>query len=419
MNIVIVQSVRYALIGYDRAIDHDRHRVIYIGSARQHGQIPPGLACEKIERDESRPLFDEVGDILERLGAPVDRLIAIVEEELLDAARLRERFGIPGPTLAQAEKVRNKAVMKRCVAEAGLRVPRFARLGEWLSGRHLPIEQNAAVILKPLDGASSIDVRRFESQGLLAQAIATRCTGIARLDGAEQQAGGFEVEEFVSGSILHVDGIARRGRIEAMVQSRHVGTCLAYAGGEPFGCCQQDLAPGMAAWVARVLAAVEIRDGAFHLEAIDTRHGPVFLEIAHRVGGGRINEVFERKTGLHLGAADVGIVVDPDYPLAPHWDHDAYYAWFIVPGHHLSGPYCRVTGHEWLRDSGAVEALDLLAPDQRLCKELSYAESVLPLAGLLRMDSPQRLEATLRQLFAGLHLEDRRVPDDGAMALAP
>jgi len=415
MNIIVVQSVRYDLIGYDRAIDHDHHRVIYIGTARQHGQVPAGLRCEKIERAESRPMIDEVGEIIERLGMPVDRLIAIVEEELLDAARLRARFGIPGPTLAQAEKVRYKTVMKRCVLEAGIRAPRYALLSDWLQGKRLAVADDAAVILKPIDGASSVNVERFDNQQVLTDALARRRTGIARLDEGTQQdhlrqANGFEVEEYVAGCVLHIDGIARQGRIEVMVPSRCVGSAMGFAHGEPYGSFQIDTEPALQQWVQRILAAVEIRDGAFHLEIIEGPHGPVFLEIAHRVGGARITESFERRTGVHLGVADVATVVDPAHMVTPDWDRNGYYGWFVVPAHHLSTPYAQVFGYEALLASGLVQTLNVLGTAKPVCKEITYVESALPLAGLLRAEDPQQLEDGMRRLFAGLRLRGLAEP---------
>ncbi|MDN3576667.1 ATP-grasp domain-containing protein [Chitinimonas viridis] len=405
MNILVLQSVRYDLICYDRAIDHHRHQVVYIGTAEKHAQIPAGLPCEKIEREGRRPLYEEVSEILERLDRQFDFLIAISEHELVDAARLRERFGIPGPMPLQARKVRDKTLMKQCIIDAGIRAPRYAALDHWLAGQQLAVADDASIILKPVDGASSVDVRRFDSQQTLADALKAGRTGVAALDDGTGDTARYQVEEFIEGRVVHIDGIARQGTIQILVASRYVGTLMGFAHGKPAGSIQFDTTDEMQQWVSRILQAVEIRDGAFHLEIIEGQDGPVFLEIAHRVGGARITEAFERKTGIHLAIADIGTIVDPDYTLQPNWDSSAYYGWFIVPAHQLNKPYCRVSGYDALLASGTVETLNVLGTDKPVPKKISYAETLLPLAGLVRANSSQVLQDTLDTLFNELVLE--------------
>jgi hypothetical protein len=411
MNILVLQTVRYDLIGYDRAIDHNLHRVFYVGTKEKLAQIPHGLRCEMVEREGLRPVFDEVADLIESLDQCFDFLISVSEQELIDAARLRARFGIPGPTPAQAEKVRDKTVMKRCVEAAGIRAPRFASLDQWLAGHRLPIAEGDAVILKPVDGASSANVKRFESERHLAEALASRQTGVAVLDGGAYDASRFEVEEFVDGTVMHIDGIARHGVIQILLASRYVSTPMAFAHGKPVGSVQVEYAPLMQNWTTRILAAVEIRDGAFHLEIIDSKDGPVFLEIAHRVGGARITEAFERKTGIHLAVADIRTITDPDYVLESVWDRSSYYGWFIVPSHQLQKPYCRVSGHESLLTSGMVLELNQLGPDKPVPQKVTYAETLLPLAGLLRAPRSEDMLDALETLFDELILEGMDEPD--------
>src|SRR5678815_434958 len=61
-------------------------------------------------------------------GREVDRVLANWEVVVLTAARLRERFGVPGMTVDAVRGFRDKQVMKDRVAAAGLRVPRAERV---------------------------------------------------------------------------------------------------------------------------------------------------------------------------------------------------------------------------------------------------------------------------------------------------
>jgi hypothetical protein len=406
MNILILHSVRYHVIAYDRAIDHDSNNVFYIGVKNKLDEIPAGLRCTKIKLEGRESVYREVEGAISGLDVAFDFLISVSEYELMDAARLRRRFNIPGPLPEQAEKVRNKAVMKRCVAEHGIRIPMFTTLDTWMAGGPLPIGPGSEVVIKPLDGVSSVNVRRFENQSILRKVLESKTSGIAVLDDGDQSNYAlFEVEEYISGPVLHIDGIVKNGEIQIVVASRYVNTLLDFANGKPAGSIQLETGPDLRAWVARILAAVEIRQGAFHLEAIDNADGIVFLEIAHRVGGARITETFERKTGIHLSVADIRTITDPEYVLRPSWDKDNYFGWFIVPAHQLNKPYCRVTGYEFLETLGNLVVLNKLDRTKTVPAKVTYAENLLPLAGMLKGREPEEMLLILNELFEKLIVE--------------
>lgn len=407
MNILILHSARFDALAYDHAIDHEHHTVVYIGLKEKLEQIPPGLRCTKIERAGSGSLYDEVEAAVVRLAVTFDFLISVTEYDMMDAARLRQRFDIPGPWPAQAEKVRNKLVMKRCVADAGARVPMFETLERWLDGDGLAVAPESAVILKPIDGASSVNVRRFDNQAQLREALRDRRTGIALLD--DEHAGAhrasFEVEEYVDGRVLFIDGIVKNGELQIYIISRYLNTMLEFADGKPSGSIQLDSSVVPQEWITRVLAAVEIRHGAFHLEVIDDAGSMVFLEVAHRVGGGWTTESFRRKTGIHLSVADIKTITDPDYVVRPTWDTKSYIGDFMVPAHHLKKPYCRVSGHEYLLASDKLLVLNKLDATTPAPGKVTYVETMLPLTGQLRGDSPEELQAMLEELFERVVVE--------------
>jgi hypothetical protein len=407
MNILILHSARFEALAYDQAIAHERHTVVYIGLKEKLEQIPQGLRCTKIERAGSASLFDEVEAAVVRLGVPFDFLICATEYDMMDAARLRQRFNVTGPWPAQAEKVRNKLVMKRCVADAGMRIPMFETLEKWLAGEDLAIGQESAIILKPIDGASAVNVRRFDNQSQLRAALRERRTGVALLDDENGRVhhASFEVEEFVDGRVLFIDGIIKNGELQIFIVSRYLNTMLDFANGIPSGSIQLDSAVVPQDWIAKILAAVEIRQGAFHLEVIDNAGGMVFLEVAHRVGGGWTTESFKAKTGIHLSVADIKTITDPDYVVDPAWDTKNHYGDFMVPAHHLKKPYCRVSGYEYLLASDKLFVLNKLDVMKAVPGKVTYVETSLPLTGQLRGDSPEEVQAMLEELFGRIVVE--------------
>ncbi len=407
MNILILHSARFDALAYDQAIDHEQHTVVYIGLTEKLAQIPAGLRCTRIVRPGTGPLFEEIEAEVVRLGLAFAVLISVTEADMMDAARLRQRFDIAGPWPEQAEKVRNKLVMKRCVAAAGVRIPRFESLERWLAGDDLAVAAERAIILKPIDGASSVDVRRFDDQVQLREALRDRRTGVARLDGDDGSAhhGSFEVEEYVDGQVLFVDGVVKHGELQIFIVSRYLNTMLEFASGKPSGSIQLDGEVVPRDWIERVLAAVEIRQGAFHLEVIDDAGRLVFLEVGHRVGGGWTTESFRRKTGIHLSVADLRTIIEPDYVVRPTWDTKNYIGDFMVPAHHLQKPYCRVSGHEYLLASDKLLVLHQLEVAQAVPGKVTYVETMLPLTGQVRGDSPEELQAMLEELFERVVVE--------------
>ncbi|MBN3752942.1 hypothetical protein G3N95_08300 [Paraburkholderia sp. Tr-20389] len=139
---------------------------------------------------------------------------------------------------------------------------------------------------------------------------------MAETNGAEA----YQLEEFIAGDVLHFDGLVVDGNIVTITASRYIGTCLGFAQGRPLGSHHVPLTPEMHCWSARVLDAVGIRQGSFHLEAIETPDcAPVFLEVANRVGGADVVATFELATGVHLPSEELRILTGepPSHVLAP------------------------------------------------------------------------------------------------------
>ncbi|MGL4884259.1 MAG: ATP-grasp domain-containing protein, partial [Waterburya sp.] len=202
MKILILHRIPYSKIDYHRGIDHNRHQVTYIGTETALQNIPDFLNCQRLVRPGVGKTAEEVIALIEKEQLKFDQILSLSEYELLDAAQIREYFGINGAKIAQVEKVRNKVIMKAAVLAAGIRVPEFLPLTKL---NQLP-KWEEQVVVKPIDGASSENVKVFTSIHSLLVALQTRNTEIESLDREKPDLTKFEVEEFISGSILHFDG---------------------------------------------------------------------------------------------------------------------------------------------------------------------------------------------------------------------
>ena len=107
------------------------------------------------------PSFDADGRtelrILERHArSPFTAIVRMSEYDLIRAARLRERFGIPGQSVASAVAYRNKVRMKELVRAAGtVAVPGFRAIESPLDLVAAVEEWGFPLVVKPVDGGGS------------------------------------------------------------------------------------------------------------------------------------------------------------------------------------------------------------------------------------------------------------------------
>jgi hypothetical protein len=400
MNILILHKRAYDRMQYDRAIDHDAHRVTYVGTETTLRSLPADLPCERIARPGTRSLYEEVLEILGANAPRFDRIVSFSELELLDAARLRETLGVPGPRYDEVLRVRDKIRMKEAVQAGGVRVP--AHMHAARAVREQP-SWNGRTVLKPLDGAFSENVQVYPSAAEAVAAIRDGSHGIRNFDVDR-----YELEEFVEGDVIYFDGLVVEGVLIAVVASRYVGSCLGYAAGEPLGSVQFDADAALRSWADACVTAVGLHTSSFHLEAILATDGPVFLEIAGRVGGGEVVECFERATGMHMPSLELRALVDPASVAAMRpTKADTRFGFFMFPGHHLGEDSCDVVGVERFLRHPHVLRTSLLPPGARLERHITYLAGEAPFVGLVGGATTAELEETLRQMFREVHIVPR------------
>lgn len=399
MNILILHKISYSKIEYHLGIDHAQHSVTYIGTQTSIENIPVVLPCKKVIRAGKLPVHIEVIASPELRDERFDRVISLSEYELTDAAIVREHFGIPGSSVADVTKVRNKVVMKDAVEAAGLRVPRFLSL---TAVQHDPfaVSWTGSTVVKPIDGAKSEDVRVFDTPHAMLDAVKRRSCGIAKLDLGSPSYERYQVEEFISGPIVHYDGLVCNEDIVLIVGSRYVGTCLEFAQGRPLASYQRPVGDGERTWVQAVLRAVTITAGSFHLEAIEAADGLVFLEVANRFGGADVVSTVELATGVHLPTAELATMTigDPGFDVEPTFCGE-YYGWFVFPGHQLRPDNWSVMGTERFKSSPNIVKWSQLVPDAKLPKDVQYGATESPVSGIARANSAEALQAFLEDLL--------------------
>ena len=218
-------------------------------------------------------------------GREVDRVLANWEVMVLTAARLRERFGLPGMSVDTVRGFRDKQLMKERVAAAGLRVPRAVRVRTAAETRAAADQIGFPLIVKPIAGAGSADTYRVDD-GAGLDAVLAKIRHV-------QEA---SCEEFVAGDEFTFDTVSIGGVPAFANVAQYLPRPLEARSNEwisPVIITVRDLAqPQLADGIALghgVLGALGMGDGFTHMEWFRKADGEVvFGEIGCRPGGAHL-----------------------------------------------------------------------------------------------------------------------------------
>ena len=118
------------------------------------------------------PRIMDEDDVIARVskwlrGVEVDNVLSNWEPLVILAARLRDRWGIPGMSVDAVNGFRDKQLMKERVKAAGLRVPKSHRVTTEKETRAAAEDIGYPLILKPIAGAGSADTYKVSSDAEL------------------------------------------------------------------------------------------------------------------------------------------------------------------------------------------------------------------------------------------------------------
>ncbi|MFY9802346.1 MAG: ATP-grasp domain-containing protein [Candidatus Acidiferrales bacterium] len=228
---------------------------------------------------------------------PIDRIVALDEFDMENAAALREHLRIPGMGLTTVRYFRDKLAMRGRAKEEGINVPEFihvlnhAALADFMSRVKPPW------LLKPRSQASGIGMKKI-------QAPAELWPILDQLGDAQSN---YLLEQFVPGDVFHVDSI---------VSERKVVFAEVHSYGSPPLNVSHDGGVFTTRTVSRtsaeykalkkanldLIAALGLVRGVTHAEFLRAHEDGkfYFIEIAARVGGAYISDAVEASTGINL-----------------------------------------------------------------------------------------------------------------------
>lgn len=190
---------------FTRGLAETGARVFGVGDSPVNG-LPSLVKKYLDEYIPVRSLWDEDA-VIQSLrnslkGRQLDRIECLWEPGIMLAARLREAFGVPGLSVEQAHRFRDKEAMKHALDQAGIRTPRHVAAKSVAAVWEAAEKIGYPVIIKPIDGAGSADTYRVGDVDELRSVI-------PRL----QHVPTVSVEEFIEGEEFTFDTITVNGKI--------------------------------------------------------------------------------------------------------------------------------------------------------------------------------------------------------------
>jgi biotin carboxylase len=226
----------------------------------------------------------------------INRIVALDEFDLENAAMLREHMRLPGMGLTATAFFRDKLAMRVRAREAGVPVPEFCGVFHHDDLREYMASVPGPWLLKPRTNASAIGIKTIRTPEELWPV----------LNELGDLQSGYVLERFVTGEVFHVEGITWEGEVvfsaphqygQPPMKTMHQGGVFTTRALAP----ESNDAQELVAVHRQVIAALGMVSGVTHTEfiksAADGRF--YFLESAARVGGAYIAEVVETATGVN------------------------------------------------------------------------------------------------------------------------
>jgi hypothetical protein len=246
-------------------------------------------------------LLDE-DDVVRRVhewvrGHQIDRVLANWEPLVMTAARLRERFGLPGMSADAVRGFRDKQLMKERVAAAGLRVPRAQRVRSIADVWQALDVTGYPAIIKPISGAGSADTYKVGSRDEMQRTLPS-------MRHVEEAI----CEEFIAGEEYTYDTVCIGGVPVFESVTQYMPNALEMRSQEwvsPIMLSVRDLdQPHIRRGIELgrgALKALGMGDGMTHMEWFLTKSGEVvFGEIACRSGGACVVDLMNYTNDVDL-----------------------------------------------------------------------------------------------------------------------
>jgi biotin carboxylase len=228
---------------------------------------------------------------------PIDRIVALDEFDMENAAALREHMRIPGMGLTSVRYFRDKLAMRGRAKEEGINVPEFIHVLNHASLNKFMERVKPPWLLKPRSQASGIGMKKIHSAADLWPLLET-------LGDAQSH---YLLEQFVPGDVFHVDSIVSEHKV-IFAEVHAYGAPPLNVSHEGGVFTTRTVSRTSAEFKTlqklnkELIVALGFVRGVTHAEFLRGHEDGkfYFIEIAARVGGAYISDAVEAATGINL-----------------------------------------------------------------------------------------------------------------------
>lgn len=377
-SVVIFHRIAFSKILYHTLIDHNKYSVYYL--ILGDNDVPDNIECNKIFIDSNNVVSDVIYLVYSQ-NINVHQIVALSEYDLLESSILRNILNIPTTeSVKDTVGYRDKLVMKNLIKDSSIKTAEFLQLSKLKEGFSSRWEK---IILKPTNGAASNNIDLYSNESdLIVKNIRNPDFYIA--------------EEYISGDILHFDGLVYDGNILFSITSSYINNCLDFAKKSIPLASYQKKSDKNIKWVEKCLHSLNMFNGPFHIEAILSEEELYFLEAANRAGGANVVKCTEYRTGVNLMHEQVKIqLYGENYKHPKLFIKNKIYGWFVIP--RKSFNYDHNVNNLDMSKILDLHISSLIEDDKRT--SIAYDEKQNPCTGIIVANSEKEFINTTKNLF--------------------
>ena len=336
---------------------------------------------------------------------PIHAVVPVDDQTTVVAAAISQRLGLKSNSLPAAAIARDKHAMRRCLAEAGVPVPRFrlVRLSDDPAARAEEVDYPC--VLKPLALSASRGVIRANDAREFVAAfhrIAAILENVeARLPDEARQA--LLVEQFIAGHEVALEGLLVGGTLHVLAIFDKPDPLDGPFFEETIYVTPSRLPEPAQACIAAVTrdacSALGLTEGPIHAELRLNERGPFVLEVAARSIGGLCSRTLTFGTGLSLEELILCLALGRPLESLERERRAAGVMMIPIP---RAGRLASVHGAD---EATAVDGVEEVAITMHPGQEVVPLPEGWQYLGFIfaRADTPDAVEQALRQAHARLH----------------
>ena len=251
---------------------------------------------------------DASAETIARLAArrPIDAVVPVDDLTTVVAAAIGQRLGLKANSLPAVAMARDKHAMRRCLAAAGVPVPRFrlVRLADDPAALGADVEYPC--VLKPLALSASRGVIRANDPREFVAAFRRIAAILESVEAPlpDEARRALLVEEFIPGREVALEGLLIGGTLHGLALFDKPDPLDGPFFEETIYVTPSRLAQAVQAEIAAATrdacSALGLTEGPIHAELRLNERGPFVLEIAARSIGGLCSRTLTFGTGLSL-----------------------------------------------------------------------------------------------------------------------